>query len=63
MPDCVCVCVCVCVFACINLSLQKSLDNLLGFWSYTLYIQSPEIVGQSYTVEPDNDSRIEQKLE
>ena len=52
----------LCVCVCISLCLQKSLDNLLGFWSYKLYIQSPEILGQSYTAEPDNDSRIEQKL-
>ena len=58
MPDCVCVCLSVCV----NLCLQKSLHSLLGFWSYKLYIQSSETLGQCYTAEPDSDSRIEQKL-
>ena len=42
--------------------LQRSLSILLGFWGYELYIQAPETLGQSYVAEPNNSSRIEQKM-
>lgn len=52
-------CLILCMYAC----LQRSLSILLGFWGYELYIQAPETLGQSYVAEPNNSSRIEQKME